>query len=128
MKFQRRAQFYETDAMGIIHHGNHVLYMEEARIHWLRQQKFFSEGSFFEQYNFPVLHCHVEYKSPIYFDDEIQIELEVRALGAKIDFSYVLRTNRFEKAVAFGKTSHALMDMKTRRAVRLPLWLLDALS
>ena len=29
--YLRKAQFYETDGMGIIYHGNYIHWMEEAR-------------------------------------------------------------------------------------------------
>ena len=28
----RKAQYHETDKMGVIHHANYVLWMEEARV------------------------------------------------------------------------------------------------
>ena len=30
--YRRKAQFYETDGMGIIYHGNYIHWMEEARL------------------------------------------------------------------------------------------------
>jgi len=118
--YTRTTQFYETDGMGIIHHANYVLYLEEARGHWLRSLPFYKRGDFLESINFPVLHCEVRYKNPIYFDDEVHIEMEARGAGARLYFDYTLTTKRFDKPVAFGKTEHAIMDMKTRRPVRLP--------
>jgi acyl-CoA thioester hydrolase len=32
---QHRVPFYETDAMGVVHHANYVKYLELARIAWL---------------------------------------------------------------------------------------------
>lgn len=31
----RRAAYYETDRMGIVHHSNHIRYFEEARIDFM---------------------------------------------------------------------------------------------
>ena len=33
----RRANYYETDQMGIVHHSNYIRYSEEARIELMRQ-------------------------------------------------------------------------------------------
>ena len=30
--YKHRVNYYETDAMGIVHHSNYVRWMEEARI------------------------------------------------------------------------------------------------
>ena len=35
--YRRKAQFYETDGMGIIYHGNYIHWMEEARLDMLEQ-------------------------------------------------------------------------------------------
>ena len=32
---RHRVPFYETDAMGVVHHSNYVRYLELARIAWL---------------------------------------------------------------------------------------------
>ena len=32
-----RVRYAETDQMGIVHHGNYALYLEMARIEWLRK-------------------------------------------------------------------------------------------
>ena len=29
--YLRKAQFYETDSMGVVYHGNYIHWMEEAR-------------------------------------------------------------------------------------------------
>ena len=33
-----RVRFYETDLMGIVHHGSYVSYLEVARVEWLRRR------------------------------------------------------------------------------------------
>ena len=33
--YRRKAQYHETDQMGIIHHSNYVKWMEEARVAFL---------------------------------------------------------------------------------------------
>ena len=32
-----RVRYAETDQMGVVHHGNYALYLEMARIAWLRK-------------------------------------------------------------------------------------------
>ena len=109
MKYRRRTQFYETDAMGIIHHAKYILILEEARTAWLRSQPFFIGGEYFEHFNFPVLSCEVQYKKLLYFDDEVEVEVLVAKKGATLIFTYTMCTNRFPNPVAFGKTTHACL-------------------
>ena len=35
--YLRKAQFYETDSMGVVYHGNYIHWMEEARTDFLEQ-------------------------------------------------------------------------------------------
>ena len=35
--YLHKVQFYETDGMSIVHHGNHILWMEEARTDFMDQ-------------------------------------------------------------------------------------------
>ena len=34
--YPRKANFYETDMMGVVHHSNHIRYFEESRIFFMR--------------------------------------------------------------------------------------------
>lgn len=38
--YYRKAQYHETDQMGIIHHSNYVKWMEEARIGYMSRMGF----------------------------------------------------------------------------------------
>ena len=35
--YTRKAQYHETDQMGIIHHANYIKWMEEARLAYLEK-------------------------------------------------------------------------------------------
>jgi acyl-CoA thioester hydrolase len=118
--YSRRVQFYETDGMGIVHHANYVLMMEEARMHFLRLLNNNSEGNILEEINYPLVSCHVDYKRPLNFNDEVIIEYHPFQEGARLVFDYEFRTKSLAKPLAFGKTIHAAFDMKTRRAIKLP--------
>ena len=39
-EYTHSVQYYETDKMGIVHHSNHVRWMEEARVDYLKQLGF----------------------------------------------------------------------------------------
>ena len=120
--------FYETDAMGIIHHANYVKIVEEARVQWIRQFSDPNDKELLGDINYPVLHCEIQYKNPLYFNDEVTIDVAAHARGARLTFEYVLSTKRFDKPVAFGKTVHAAFDMKARKPTKIPQVVLDFLA
>lgn len=125
--YERSLHFYETDAMGIVHHGTFVYLLEEARVWWLKQSGLL-ERLPFEKYNYPVLSLEIEYKNSLFFDDLVTVDVGVQAHRAQLHFDYILKTKRFSQAVSFGKTKHAVMDMSTRKVVRLPKLIVDALA
>ena len=45
--YYRKAQYHETDQMGIIHHSNYVKWMEEARIGYMSRMGFSYKKVFF---------------------------------------------------------------------------------
>lgn len=121
-------QFYETDAMGIIHHANYVFLMEEARLHFLRALYGQIDGNYLAELNYPLVSCHVDYKSPLHFNEDVKIDYTVSTEGARLIFDYLLWTKSIDKPCAFGKTVHAAFDMKSRKPVKLPGELLEFLE
>ena len=118
--YTRLIQFYETDAMGIVHHGNYILLMEEARMHFLRLLFENREGDILGEVNYPLVSCHVDYKKPLHFNEELTINYQVLTEGARLIFEYEFVTKSFPNPVAFGKTVHVAFDMNSRRAIKLP--------
>ena len=87
--YRRKAQYHETDQMGIIHHSNYVKWMEEARIDFMKEMGF----GYGEVENrgivSPVAGVSVSYKKPVLFDDVVEISVSVRKYsGAVLELDY----------------------------------------
>jgi YbgC/YbaW family acyl-CoA thioester hydrolase len=90
-KLQRRVEFSETDAAGIVHFANFFRYMESAEHAFFRSLGF----SIMMQHlnpplGFPRVHVACDYKSPLRFEDLIEIHLLVREKKSKV-LSYLFR-------------------------------------
>ena len=90
-----RIPFSETDAMGIVHHGNPPLYLERGRIELLRlighdYLKITEQGL-----HFPVVEMSLRYKRPLKFDDIIVVETFITLLTkTRLNFDYrIYRTS-----------------------------------
>ena len=64
-------RFAETDMMGVVYHGNYLLYFEDARMDFLDTNGF----SYFEQieeagYTSPIHEMRVKYSQPLRFGDK----------------------------------------------------------
>jgi acyl-CoA thioester hydrolase len=110
--------FYETDAMGIVHHSNHVRYYELGRIAFLAEH-----DQPYEQYvasgiHFATTRVEVDYHRPARFADVVEIAVwcaEVRY--ASLRMAYVLRVG--DGVIATGATEHASVDT-SGKVCRLP--------
>ena len=88
----RRAQYHETDQMGIIHHSNYVKWMEEARIRFLEEmgidyRKLEEDGIIS-----PIVEISVNYRKTVNFDDEVKIGVFVKKYnGVRLGLGYEMR-------------------------------------
>ena len=72
--------------MGIVHHANYVLMMEEARLQFLRSLHKNQDGDILSDVNYPLVSCHVDYKKPLHFNEEVLVDYEVSTEGGTTDF------------------------------------------
>lgn len=87
--YYRKAQYHETDQMGIIHHSNYVKWMEEARIGYMNQMGFSYKRVEEMGIISPVVEISVAYKKQVSFDDEIQISVSIKQYnGISLEFNY----------------------------------------
>ena len=87
--YYRKAQYHETDQMGIIHHSNYVKWMEEARISFMDQMGFSYRKVEELGVISPVVNISVSYKKQVSFDNEIQIRVCVKKYNSiSLEFNY----------------------------------------
>ena len=71
--YKRRAYYYETDKMSIVHHSNYIRWLEEARVHMLSEVGYPFEKMEAMGLLMPVLSVECKYRFPIRFDDEFVV-------------------------------------------------------
>ena len=112
--------------MGVVHHSNHLVYFEAARVEWLRRRGVSFSAWTERGLHFPVVEVSVSYKSAAFFDDPLVIEIrlsELRAASAR--FSY--RLLREGVLLAEAMTRLAFIDA-ARRPIRIPPDIYEILS
>lgn len=116
--YKRKAQYYETDMMGVVHHANYVHWMEEARIDFMDRIGFPYARMEAEGVISPVVDISVKYLKPCRFGDEIAVSVAVESLGgAKLALRYEMRGNNGE-TVCIARSEHTFLD-RYGRFVRL---------
>lgn len=109
--YRRKAQYYETDQMGIIHHSNYIRWFEEARIDFLEQIGFGYKNMEEQGIISPVLGVSCEYKSMVHFGDTVLIVPKIQAFtGVKLIISYQV-IDAFTKEVrTAGESRHCFLN------------------
>lgn len=121
-----RARFAETDAMGVVHHASYLLYLEEARVAWMRERGHSYAELREEGIDFAVIEAFVQYRQPIRFDDVIDVHLGIGKLTRMtMQVGYLLTVAGEPRATAV--TVHAGVD-PTGRPARMPAWVQDFVS
>ena len=101
--------FYETDAMGIVHHSNHVRYFELGRIGWLAEHDVPYDRYVADGLHFATTHVEVDYHRPVRFADVVEITVWAEAVRrASLRMAYVLSVAG--AVIATGATEHAAVD------------------
>ena len=105
--------FYETDAMGVVHHSNYVRFLELARVVFLTEHDQPYEQYVAAGYHVPVTRVEVDYRRACRFADIIEVSCWVAwARHASLGFAYRLEVNA--TLVATGRTNHAIVDAQGR--------------
>ena len=122
-----KVRYCETDQMGLVHHGSYVNYFEEARISWisnlgLSYSKMEKSGIIL-----PVSKLNVQYLKPAYFDDELDICVELDKIPtSRLIFNYIIKRN--SDVVVMGSTVLAFLNKKTKKPLRCPDYMLEKVT
>jgi acyl-CoA thioester hydrolase len=119
---QVRVRFAETDAMGVVHHGRYLPYLESARVEYLRHV-----GHPYTQVresgiDFSVIEVHLRYRAPLRFDDLVDVHVGIGQMGrASFQMQYLLTVDGAPCTTAW--TRHAAVDAVDGTVRRIPEWM-----
>ena len=122
-----RVRFAETDAQGVAHHSNYLIWFEAARVEFLER----FAGGYQRVRDLGIesllVEAQVRFIVPARFDDRLLVHarcLDVR--GARFRFEYAVE--REGVVIADGWTAHGTVDAETFRPTRTPDWLRAAIG
>ncbi|QNM05039.1 acyl-CoA thioesterase [Qiania dongpingensis] len=108
--YEKRAQYYETDQMGVVHHSNYIRWFEEARVDFLERA-----GAGYREMEeigviSPVVSVSCQYRSMVRFHDLVQIELKIISYnGVKLCLAYEVRDKDTGTVRCTGESSHCFL-------------------
>ncbi len=93
-KVTRRVEFFETDMVGIVHYSNFFRYMETAEHAFFRSIGLSIVSRQADPpLGWPRVHAECDYKSPLQFEDEIEIHMLVTEKRSK-SLNYQFRISK----------------------------------
>ena len=117
--------FYETDAMGVVHHSNFVRYLELSRTAWLEEHDHPYTAYVDLGVHLATTRVEVDYLRPLRFADEVSIRTWIEWVRhASMRMAYTLHAQ--DTLVATAATEHAAVD-DTGKVRRIPRERRDAL-
>jgi acyl-CoA thioester hydrolase len=109
-RVEYRVPFYDTDAMGVVHHANYVRYLELARVRFLQEHD--QPYTRYVESGIHVVVTRVELllRRATRFDETLAVEGWLsRVRNASFSFAYQIRCG--EEQTALASTDHAVVDL-----------------
>lgn len=104
-------RYAETDAMGIVHHASYIIYFEEGRSEYLRQQN--ANYVDFERQGFylAVTGVQARYIKAAHFDDRITVRCWVSEMRSRtLTFQYEILLANTQEILLTGQTDHICLN------------------
>lgn len=119
-------RYAETDQMGVVYHGNYLIWFEVGRTELIKDLGFSYAELEKEGIISPVIDVHASYKKPLRYGETALIKTWVDYYdGFKVRYKYEVLTPVGEVAV-IGSTDHICARKDTFRPIRLgklyPKW------
>ena len=113
-------RYAETDAMGIVHHASYIVYFEEGRSAYLREQG--TSYADFERSGFylAVTEVQARYIKAAHYDDLLTVRCWAEAARSRaLDFAYEILNAETRELLVKGTTKHICLD-RTGAIARIP--------
>jgi acyl-CoA thioester hydrolase len=121
---ERRVRFEEVDMLGIVWHGHYVSFLDTGRVALGDRYPALSYARMREErMAAPIVQMHIDYQSPLIFDDLMQIETTMHWTDAlRLNISY--KISRVDGRLAIkAYTVQLFTDLKGAVLLIPPVWI-----
>ena len=118
---EHHVNFYDTDAMAVVHHSNYIRWFEIGRVEYLRSIGITLGELMDDGFVFPITDVRAKYVSPGKFDDVVLIETTPTALTkAKMAFDYRIIRKADGEVMVTGHSQNVFTSREKGHITRLP--------
>jgi acyl-CoA thioester hydrolase len=123
-----RVRFVETDAMGVVHHSNYLVWFEAARVAWMDAAGMPYAEVAAGGNHFAVTSAHVAYRASARFGDTVWVTAALGLLRSRqVRFDYSVHNLDTGALLATGYTEHICVDLAGKMA-KIPAEVMDRLA
>ena len=120
-RVEHHVDFFDTDAMEVVHHSNYIRWFEIGRVDFLRAAGITLGELMADGFVFPITDVSAKFLSPGRFDDVLVIETTPTALTkAKMAFDYRILRKGEDTVLVTGHTQNVFTSRETGKIARLP--------
>lgn len=123
-----RVRYGEVDQMGFLYHAHYVSYYDMGRNELIRSfgitQRDLEES---DNIMIPVLNVNINYITPAYFDDVLTVRTILKEVP-RVKMKFYTEIYKNDILINYGDVTLAFMNANTKKAVRPPQRLLDAIK
>src|SRR5947208_14276095 len=111
-----RVRYAETDKMGVVYHGNYLVWFESGRTEFCRARGFsYRDMEDNENAFLVVAESYCRYKAPAYYDDILVVRTHITELRRRsMRFGYEIIREADGTVIAEGETGHVVTDANGR--------------
>ena len=110
-----RVRYFETDAMGIVHHASYITWFEEGRSAFTRAVDYPYSRMEQEGIALAVAEVSARYHRPARYDDEVIVTAAMTQLGSRgMTFGYEVRRASDGELLVSGTSKHISVDRQRR--------------
>jgi acyl-CoA thioester hydrolase len=120
LPYTRKTQFFETDAMGIIHHSNYIRWFEEGRVEFMQRMGFDYARAHDLGIDLAVTGIECQYRAMTRFGETVIVWTRIKEFSpARMTVGYRVTDSVTNELRALGESGHCYISAKTGRPVSL---------
>lgn len=120
MQTEFHVRYAETDAMGVVHHANYLVYFEEGRSQLLRDLGSNYADIEASGFHMPVTEVGIRYLGSFQYGDKVKVQTRVEEnLSRRVTFAYDVINANSGKRLVSGFTKHIWTD-HSGKVTRMP--------
>ena len=118
--FPVRVYFENTDAGGVVYHGEYLKFLERARTEWLRHLGYEHQALARDHRTlFVVTALAIDFVKPARLDESLAVSVRLESLG-KVRCAFVQEVRRDDEVLVRAKVTVASVNSENMKPIEIP--------